>query len=121
MARHGTVWVVDIIAGAGEFAEPDTTGATYVEQFRRPDMSVGTYSLHAGAVDPQRPHTEDEVYAVVSGHGRFTSGGQTVDVRAGSVFFVPAGEAHRFHDIREGLAVLVVFGPAYGTRTASDR
>jgi hypothetical protein len=28
----------------------------------------------------------------------------------------PAGEAHRFEDITEDLALLVVFGPAYGSR-----
>jgi mannose-6-phosphate isomerase-like protein (cupin superfamily) len=29
------------------------------------------------------------------------------------VIFVPAGEEHRFTDITEDLALLVVFGPAY--------
>lgn len=112
---------MEIITGAGRFAKPDDTGATYAEQFRRPDLSIGTYSLRAGAFDPQRPHTEDEVYAVTSGRARFTSGGQTIDVAAGSVFFVPAGEAHRFHDITDDLAVLVMFGPAYGTRETRGR
>jgi mannose-6-phosphate isomerase-like protein (cupin superfamily) len=107
---------VEIIAAAGRFAEPDDSGATYEEQLRRPDLSVGTYSLRAGAVDPQRPHTEDEVYAVTAGRGQFTGGGRTVEVAAGSVLFVPAGEAHRFHDITEDLAVLVFFGPAFRTR-----
>jgi hypothetical protein len=32
------------------------------------------------------------------------------------VIFVPAGEEHRFVDVVEDLALLVVFGPAYGTR-----
>ena len=47
-----------------------------------------------------------------------TTGGahETIDVAAGSVFFVPAREEHRFHDITEDLAVLVFFGPAEGTR-----
>jgi hypothetical protein len=34
-----------------------------------------------------------------------------------TVLFVPAGEAHRFHDITEDLTLLVIFGPAYGSRT----
>lgn len=112
---------MEVIVAAGAFAAPDSTGATYAEQFRRPDLSIGTYSLRAGAIDPQRPHTEDEVYAVTSGRGRFTGGDQTIDVAAGSVFFVPAGEAHRFHDITEDLAVLVLFAPAYGSRATPDR
>lgn len=32
------------------------------------------------AAGRQSPHAEDEVYVVTAGRGRFTSGGQTVDV-----------------------------------------
>jgi mannose-6-phosphate isomerase-like protein (cupin superfamily) len=107
---------VEIIEQAGRWAEPDGTGATYVEQLATRDLSVGTYSLRAGATDGQSPHTEDEVYVVTGGRARFTSGGQTVDVAPGTVLFVPTGEAHRFHDITEDLTLLVFFGPAYGSR-----
>lgn len=112
---------MEVIAGAGQYARPDATGATYVEQLRTADLSVGTYSLAAGAEDRQSPHTEDEVYVVTSGRAKFTSGGVTIDVGPGSVFFVPALESHRFHDIAEDLAVLVFFGPAERTRAAGAR
>jgi len=36
------------------------------------------------------------------------------------VIFVPAGEEHRFIDVAEDLALLVVFGPAYGTRSGAE-
>ena len=100
---------METIAAAGRYAEPDASGASYDEHLRRPDLSIG-------AVDTQDPHEEDEVYVVTSGRGRFTGGDETIDVAAGSVFFVPARERHRFHDITEDLAVLVFFGPAEGTR-----
>ena len=109
---------METIAAAGRYAEPDASGATYDEHLRRPDLSIGTYCLRAGAVDTQDPHEEDEVYVVTSGRGRFTGGDQTIDVAAGSVFFVPAREEHRFHDITEDLAVLVFFGPAEGGRSS---
>ena len=35
----------------------------------------------------------------------------------GSVIFVPAGEQHRFTDVTEDLALLVVFAPAYDSRS----
>jgi hypothetical protein len=73
---------VEIIDAAGRFADPGESGAEYEEHLRRADLSVGTYSLRAGATDRQSPHAE----------------------------------AHRFHDITEDLAVLVFFGPAYGSR-----
>ena len=107
---------MEIIDHAGHFADPGESGAEYVEHLRRTDLSVGTYSLRAGAIDLQSPHAEDEVYVVASGAGRFTADGQTVVVGPGSALFVQAGEAHRFHDITEDLAVLVFFGPAYGSR-----
>jgi mannose-6-phosphate isomerase-like protein (cupin superfamily) len=110
---------VEIIEQAGKWAEPDDAGATYIEHLATRDLSVGTYSLRAGATDPQNPHTEDEIYAVSSGRARFTSGGRTVDVGPGTVLFVPAGEEHRFHDITEDLALLVFFAPAYRSRAST--
>lgn len=112
---------MEIINAAGRFVDPGESGAEYVEHLRRADLSVGTYSLRAGAADRQSPHAEDEVYVVASGEGRFTADAQTVDVGPGSALFVPAGEAHRFHDITEDLAVVVFFGPAYGSRATDAR
>ena len=112
---------MQVVDGAGRWVEPDGTGATYVEQLASLDLSVGTYSLRIGAVDTQSPHTEDEVYVVTAGRARFTGGGQTVDVEPGTVLFVPAHEAHHFHDIVEALTLLVLFGPAYGSKGAAER
>ena len=81
-----------------------------------PALSVGTYSIPAGASDDQAPHAEDEIYHVLRGSGRFTSGGRTVDVFAGTTLFVPAREDHRFHDVSEDMTVLVFFAPAYTGR-----
>jgi mannose-6-phosphate isomerase-like protein (cupin superfamily) len=107
---------VEIIEAAGRYTAPGDTGANYVEHLRRPDLSVGTYSLRAGAVDTQTPHAEDEIYVVTAGRGQFTSGGQTVDLAPGTTLFVPAHEVHFFHDITEDLALLVFFAPAEGSR-----
>ena len=90
--------------------------ATYVEDLRVPDLSLGTYTIPAGAADPQEPHTEDEVYVVTRGRARLWTPEQTVEVGPGSVVFVPAGEAHRFVEVTEDLTTLVVFGPAEYSR-----
>ena len=43
--------------------------------------------------------------------------GDYINIKDGSVLvFVPAGMPHRFHDIAEELRLLVVFGPAEGSR-----
>jgi mannose-6-phosphate isomerase-like protein (cupin superfamily) len=104
------------IVDAGRFLPAADGTAQYVEQLRVPALSVGTYSIPAGAADDQAPHAEDEIYVVLSGRGAFTAGDRTIDVAPGSTFFVPAGEDHRFHDVTDDMAVLVFFAPAYTGR-----
>ncbi len=105
-----------VIEGAGGYTPPDGLGTHWTEQLRAADLSVGTYSIAAGGTDDQEPHTEDEIYLVTAGRASFEAGGQRVAVEPGSVLFVPAGEGHRFTDITDDLAVVVVFAPAEGTR-----
>ncbi|SDL93011.1 cupin domain-containing protein [Nonomuraea jiangxiensis] len=108
---------MEIIKGAGTWAQP-APGAEgdWVEQLRVPHLSVGTYCIPAGGVDGQSPHTEDEIYVVTAGRARIVAASGEAEVGPGAVVFVPAGEEHRFVDITEDLALLVVFGPAYGSR-----
>ena len=94
----------------------DFSGEPYLEFLRVPSLSVGLYVLPAGAEDPQQPHTEDEVYHVVSGRGRIQVGAEDRAVEAGTIVFVEAGVDHRFHSIEEDLTVLVFFAPAEGSR-----
>ncbi len=107
-----------IIDGAGRFTAPEgSDGNHWAEHFRVADLSVGTYSIPAAGVDDQEPHTEDEIYVVTAGHGVLVAGGQRAEVGPGTVAFVPAGEEHRFTEVTEDLTLLVVFAPAYGSRT----
>lgn len=92
-------------------------GTPYHEFVSVPDLSGGLYVLEAGAVDPQTPHSEDELYVVMSGQARITVGDDVRDVHAGTVVFVAAGVTHRFHDIEERLVLVVAFGPAEYSRT----
>lgn len=88
------------------------SGKLYLEFLRVPAMSLGLYTLPAGGVDPQKPHTEDEVYYIVSGRGQIFVGGEDRPVQPGSTVFVAAGVEHRFHAITEELQILVFFAPA---------
>ncbi len=87
-------------------------GRAYHEFLRVSALSAGVYVLPAGGADPQRPHAEDEVYLALAGRGRFRAGTEDFPVAPGAVIFVPAGLAHRFHDITEELRLLVFFAPA---------
>jgi mannose-6-phosphate isomerase-like protein (cupin superfamily) len=103
---------VDVYELADLLRTQADSGRPYHEFIRTHDLSVGLYVLPAGASDPQGPHTEDEVYHVVSGRAHIRVGEDDRAVAAGSVIFVGADVEHRFHDIEEELVVLVVFGPA---------
>ncbi|MFE1951879.1 cupin domain-containing protein [Streptomyces sp. NPDC059524] len=107
---------MEIIEGAGAWTRPGDDDTDWTEQLRRPDLSVGTYCIPAGGKDTQSPHTEDEIYVVTAGRATITTPDRSAEVGPGAVIFVPAGEEHRFTDITEDLALLVVFGPAYGSR-----
>jgi mannose-6-phosphate isomerase-like protein (cupin superfamily) len=110
-----------VISGAGLFAPPDGSDANHwVEQLSVPDLSVGTYSIPAGGVDDQVPHTEDEIYVVTAGRAVLQAGGDRAPVGPGSVVYVAAGEEHRFTDITHDLAAIVVFAPAEGSRSAGS-
>jgi mannose-6-phosphate isomerase-like protein (cupin superfamily) len=92
------------------------TPAVYNEFLRVPALSLGLYRHDIGASVPQQPHTEDEVYFVVSGRGMIAIAANDFPVTRGSVAFVPAGVAHHFHSVTEELQVLVLFAPAEGTK-----
>ena len=86
----------------------------WLEFLRVPALSMGIYALPAGAEDPQAPHTEDEVYYVVSGRATLRVGNEDRVVEPGSIVFVGANVKHRFHSITEDLTSLVFFAPAAG-------
>jgi mannose-6-phosphate isomerase-like protein (cupin superfamily) len=90
----------------------EQAGPSYLEFLRLSAMSAGVYVLAAGSTDPQTPHKEDEMYYVVRGRARMRVGTEDQAISAGSVIFVGANVEHRFHEIAEGLVVLVFFAPA---------
>ena len=85
----------------------------FVELFRHGPVSVELYAPRG--VDPQQPHTQDEIYVVVSGRGQFVNGPSRHPFEPGDVMFVPAGITHRFEDFSDDFLVWVVFcGPQGG-------
>jgi len=87
-------------------------GAAWRELLRNDSLSLGVYRLRPGEVDLQQPHTEDEVYYVVSGRARFEVEGRRQDVGPGSILFVEKRVPHRFVDVTEELVLVVFFAPA---------
>lgn len=98
-------------------------GHDFAEFFRSPSgsLSLTVARWPAGSRDDQAPHTEDEVYHVVSGRAVLTIAGRAIPVSAGSVVFVGAGVDHRFVDITEDLETVVFWSPARQANAAPGR
>src|SRR6476620_79190 len=92
-------------------SQREASNKLYLEFLKIPDLSMGLYVLPAGGTDPQSPHTEDEVYYVVSGLAKIQVAHEDRAVQAGSIVYVAKNVGHRFHSIEEDLTVLVFFAP----------
>ena len=66
-------------------------------------------------VDPQQPHTRDEIYFVAAGSGEYVCGNTRTTFAATDLLFAAAGVEHRFENFTDDLAVWVLFyGPEGG-------
>ena len=63
-------------------------GKAFFEFLRVPPLSLGIYTLAAGASDPQSPHTEDEAYYIVAGLARY-GGDDGLTIQKRSQFIAP--------------------------------
>lgn len=104
----------------GNFEWAHDGKVVYRELLRGTELSVGIYSLPAGAFDPQSPHAEDEIYYILEGYGTLKVGQLDHPAVPGAMIYVPAGTTHRFHSIRQSIVAMVVFAPPEGTRKALE-
>lgn len=94
---------------------PSEHGRSYAEFLPVEALSAGVYELGAGAEDRQEPHSEDEVYVVLRGQAQATRRPNGRGLHRFALH-VPAPVPHRFNDVEEDLAVLVLFAPPEGSR-----
>jgi mannose-6-phosphate isomerase-like protein (cupin superfamily) len=92
---------------------PGPIGERFVGVFRHGSLEVEYYAPRGE--DPQDPHTRDEVYVVVSGHGEFVHEGERSTFARGDCLFVAAGVEHRFENFSDDFGAWVFFyGPEGG-------
>ena len=88
----------------------------FVELFAHGSLTVEIYQPQGQ--DLQQPHSRDELYVIAKGQSRFTLAGDSWDVAAGDVLFVPARAIHRFSDFSADFSTWVFFyGPEGGERS----
>ena len=102
---------VKVLTGLDQL--PGPRGERFIELFRHGSLTVELYAPRGD--DPQKPHTRDEIYVVISGSGRFQHGANETSFGPGDLLFVPAGDEHRFVDFSDDFATWVFFyGPEGG-------
>jgi mannose-6-phosphate isomerase-like protein (cupin superfamily) len=93
-------------------------GVRSVMLFEHGTLQIKMYaprSPNGELVDPQTPHSRDELYVVAQGSGIFFNGQTRRSCGLGDVLFAPAGSEHRFEDFSSDFAVWVMFyGPEGG-------
>lgn len=89
----------------------DSPDEEYGVLLSRGTLELGYYK--PDTVDPQQPHTQDEIYIVQSGSGYFVLGDDRQLFEQGEALFVPAGVAHHFEDFTDDFAAWVIF---YGSQ-----
>ena len=96
-------------------AVPQADGKRWAPLFQHGTFEVEIYAPRG--IDPQQPHTKDEVYVVVQGSGEFLCGKERRRFVAGDLLFVPANEVHRFKNFTDDLYCWVIFwGPEGGEK-----
>ena len=104
-------WRVGLKEGMAKLPGPG--GERYATVLEHGTLDVEIYAPRGN--DPQKPHTRDEVYVVVSGRGEFLNGSERESFAPGDVLFVPAYSEHRFENFTDDLVVWVLFyGPEGG-------
>jgi mannose-6-phosphate isomerase-like protein (cupin superfamily) len=92
---------------------PGLEGQRFATIFEHGTLLVEIYAPRG--VDPQKPHTRDELYFVVAGSGEYVCGDTRQTFGPTDLLFAAAGVAHRFENFTEDLVVWVIFyGPEGG-------
>ena len=92
---------------------PARGGKRFADVFHHGSLQIEIYAPRGR--DTQRPHTRDEVYAVIRGNGLYVNGNQRYAFVPGDILFAAAGERHHFEGFSEDFFAWVLFyGPEGG-------
>lgn len=108
----GDDWLVTLEEATRRLPD-DPSAMRFHYALRRGTMKFGLYAPNGP--DTQGPHTQDELYFVISGSGVFAKDGQRRPFGPNDVIFVEAGAEHRFEEFTPDFSTWVVFwGPEGG-------
>jgi len=88
-------------------AAPFQEGRRSALVFERGMLELRYYAPRG--VDPQTPHTRDELYVIAAGRGTFVREAERVAFGPGDALFVAAGIAHHFEDFGDDFGTWAIF------------
>lgn len=99
---------------------PTADGKRFATIFEHGTLLVEIYAPRG--VDPQQPHTRDEIYFVAAGSGEYVCGDTRTAFSATDLLFAAAGVEHQFENFTDDLVVWVLFyGPEGGEAAENQR
>lgn len=87
----------------------DKEGGYFLDFLKVRNLEAGIIVLHPNESDTQEPHSDDELYYVIKGNAWMEIGKKKIQVKEGSIIFIPAGLQHRFYGNVVDLVVLYMF------------
>jgi mannose-6-phosphate isomerase-like protein (cupin superfamily) len=105
--------VVDALLGL-----PGPEGQRFATVFQHGSLLVEIYAPRG--LDPQKPHTRDEVYFVATGNGEYVCGENRQTFGPTDLLFAAAGVEHRFENFSNDLTLWVVFYGAEGGESSGE-
>ncbi len=98
------------------FAQLDRSSESlFTRVMEHGSMSVELY--RPVKTDLQTPHSQDELYIVISGSGEFINNGEHTAFKPNDVLFAAAGTSHRFKNFTDDFSTWVIFyGPQGGEK-----
>jgi len=69
------------------------------------------FDIEPGAVVPLHSHPNEQSGVCVEGGGTLTSGGHSIEVKAGMAWVIPGGEEHGFTAGPKGAVIYEAFSP----------
>jgi mannose-6-phosphate isomerase-like protein (cupin superfamily) len=89
---------------------PGPDGKRFATIFQHGSLLTEIYAPQG--LDPQQPHSRDELYFVVAGSGEYVCGETREPFGPTDILFAAAGSIHRFENFTDDLVVWVIFyGP----------
>lgn len=98
---------------------PTADGKRFATIFEHGTLLVEIYAPRG--VDPQQPHTRDEIYFVAAGSGEYVCGDTRTAFNATDLLFAAAGVEHRFENFTNDLVVWVLFYGREGGEVAENQ